>query len=383
MELDKKTTYKIAALLAFGVILYLGLNNWHIVVGILRYWYQLIFPFILGGAIAFILNIPMSLIEKKLSEIKVKKIGSFIKKGSRVISLILSCFFVVGVIALVLALVIPQLVDTAKLLPKTFEHSVKNLQKWVEDSSWVSGEITNWINSMKIDWVNIFGDVKTTLFDGASSMLVSTIGVATSFASGVVNFILGFVFAVYILMQKEKLGVQCKKVLYAYLPADKAKSILELAALTSKTFSNFVSGQCTEAVILGLMFFITMTIFRIPYAITISVLIACTALIPVLGSFIGCAVGIFLIVIVSPGKALLFIILFLVLQQIEGNVVYPRVVGNSVGLPSLWVLVAITIGGKMMGVAGMIIFIPLFSVAYVLFRKEVYRRLEKKRIKVN
>jgi predicted PurR-regulated permease PerM len=382
MELDRKTTRTIAGLLAFAIVLYLGLSNWKVVVGVLIYVYNLLFPFILGGCIAFILNIPMSFFTKKLSNVKDKTVGPIIRKGNKVISLILSFIMIIGIIALISYIVIPQIITTAKILPATFENAVRSLQKWAENREWLSTGIVNWVNTLHIDWESMLNNAKSIVFSGASSMLLSTIGVATSFANGIVNFLLGLVFAFYILLQKEKLGAQCKKALYAFLPKEKADSVLGVAALTSETFSNFISGQCLEAVILGLMFFVTMIIFKFPYALVISVLIGVTALIPVLGSFIGCAIGIFLIVMVNPVQAGLFLILFLVLQQIEGNVVYPRVVGDSVGLPAIWVLVAITIGGKMMGVAGMIIFIPLFSVAYVLFKKEVYNRLKKKNIKI-
>lgn len=381
MELDKKTTRTIAALLAFAIVLYLGLSNWGVVTGILSYVYNLIFPFILGGCIAFILNIPMSLLQKKLSGVKGKGIAALIRRGSKVISLILSCLIIIGVLAFVLYIVIPQVLDVFKILPEAINKSLKYLNKWGENLG-LSNSIINWTNSMQIDWNSVFGNWKSAAFSGAGSVLKSTIGFATSLAGSIINFSLGFVFAVYILLQKEKHGVQFKKVLYAFVPVEKADSVLEVLGLTGRTFYNFITGQCLDAVILGLMFFVTMLIFRFPYALSISVIIACTALIPIVGSFIGCVIGVLFIVMVSPIKAGLFVILFLILQQIEGNIIYPKVVGDSVGLPAIWVLVAITIGGKIMGVSGMIIFIPLFSVAYVLFRRQVYERLKNKKITI-
>jgi predicted PurR-regulated permease PerM len=382
MELDKRTTYKIAGLLTFAIVMYLGLSHWSVMIGILTYGYSLIFPFILGGAIAFVLNIPMTFLEEKLTYVKGKAIGTLIRKGSRAISLIFSCFLIVGALILVSYLVIPQIVETAKILPETFQNSLSALHRWSENREWMSSNLVNWINTMNINWESILNRVKSSVFIGAGSMIQSTIGVATSFASGIVNFTLGFVFAIYILLQKEKLGAQFRKVLYAFSTRERADSALGVLTLTNQTFSNFISGQCLEAIIIGIMFFVTMVILQFPYATVISVLIACTSLIPVLGSFIGCAVGIFLIVMINPMKALMFLLVFLILQQIEGNLIYPRVVGNSIGLPSIWVLVAITLGGKTMGIAGMIIFIPLFSVAYVLLRTEVYKRLRVKKITV-
>ena len=180
------------------------------------------------------------------------------------------------------------------------------------------------------------------------------------------TFFIAFVFAVYILLQKEKLGRQAKKVLFAFVRKGRAEAVLEVLALTYKTFSGFLTGQCVEALILGAMFVITMTLFRLPYALLTGIVIAFTALVPVFGAFIGCAVGAFLI--------------FMVLQQIEGNLIYPHVVGNSVGLPSIWVLAAVSVGGSLMGIVGMLIFIPLMSVVYALFREVVYIKLRQKNI---
>ena len=177
------------------------------------------------------------------------------------------------------------------------------------------------------------------------------------------------------MLQKEKLGRQAKKVLFAFVRKGRAEAALEVLALTYKTFSSFLTGQCVEALILGSMFVIAMTLLRLPYALLTGIVIAFTALIPIFGAFIGCAVGAFLIFMVSPVQALIFIVLFLVLQQIEGNLIYPHVVGNSVGLPSIWVLAAVSIGGSLMGIVGMLIFIPLMSVFYALFREVVYIKL--------
>lgn len=206
-------------------------------------------------------------------------------------------------------------------------------------------------------------------------MLGSTVEVAKNVVSGMTTFFIAFVFSCYVLLQKEKLNVQVRKLMTAFMPEDWKNICLAFASVTYKTFSNFLAGQCLEAVILGGMFFIVMTFMNMPYVLLISVLIAFTALIPMFGAFIGCGVGAFLIFMVNPTKALIFIIVFLVLQQIEGNFVYPHVVGNSVGLPSIWVLVAVSVGGSLMGLVGMLIFIPLMSVVYTILRGIVNRRL--------
>ena len=183
--------------------------------------------------------------------------------------------------------------------------------------------------------------------------------------------------------QKEKLHVQIRKVFFAFIPIQKAEAFLKICSLTYQTFANFLTGQCVEAVILGSMFVVTLSILKMPYALLIGTLIAFTALIPIFGAFIGCAVGCFLIFMVSPKQAILFIIVFLILQQIEGNLIYPHVVGGSVGLPSIWVLAAVTIGGNLMGIVGMLIFIPLVSVLYTIFREFVYLRLKEKTYKTS
>jgi len=386
MELEKKPINKIIGMLTLLIVLYFVFNHWVDIIGILQRGYGLIFPFILGGCIAFILNIPMTFFNKKFSNVKGKKIGALIRKGDTVISLVMSIIMIIGIVVLTSYIVMPQIIDTAGVLPKTFENSMVEFHKWITSNSVLSSNIINWINNIQISWDSILNsvinNVKSRVFNGAGTMLLTTIGVATTFASAIVDFILGFVFAIYILLQKKKLGIQCKKILYAFLNREKADSILEVVELTSKTFSNFITGQCLESFILGIMFFITMTIFNFPYALVGSVIIACTSIVPVVGSIMGCVLVEFLIVMVNPGKAVMFLIVYIVIKQLEDNLIYPRIVGNSVGLPSIWVLFTITLGGKLMGIAGMIIFIPLFSVAYVLFRRMVYRKLEKNGIDI-
>ena len=219
------------------------------------------------------------------------------------------------------------------------------------------------------------------LGNGAGNMMNTTVSAVGSIISGVATFFIAFSFSCYILFQKEKLHLQIRKVFFAFLPKEKAKALLQICSLTYRTFANFLTGQCLEAIILGCMFCVTLSILRMPYALLIGVLIAFTALVPIFGAFIGCAVGSFLIFMVSPKQAILFIIVFLVLQQMEGNLIYPHVVGESVGLPSIWVLAAVTIGGNLMGIVGMLVFIPLLSVLYTIFREFVYLRLKERHIK--
>ena len=237
--------------------------------------------------------------------------------------------------------------------------------------------IADWVNqleSVEINWDSIMNNIISFLKNGAGNMLNSTFNVAGSIISGVVNGVIAFVFALYILSQKERLANQGKRIISAYLPVSVGDRLLEICSLLYKNFSSFITGQCLEAVILGSMFVVSMSLARMPYALMVGVLIAVTALIPIVGAFIGCAVGAFLILINNPLQALWFVILFLVLQQIEGNLIYPKVVGNSVGLPSIWVLMAVSIGGSLFGVSGMLMFIPLMSTCYALLRESVNKR---------
>ena len=237
-----------------------------------------------------------------------------------------------------------------------------------------------WLSNIKLDWNQIM-DMGLDFFrNGAGNVLDSTITVARNIVSGITTFFIAFAFAIYVLMQKEKLRRQAKTVLFAFVRKGRAEAALEVFSLTYQTFSGFLTGQCVEALILGSIFVAAMTVLQLPYALLIGILIGFTALIPIFGAFIGCIVGAFLIFIEDPIKALIFIALFLILQEIEGDLIYPHVVGKSVGLPSIWVLAAVSIGASLMGVVGMLIFIPIVSVIYALFREIVLIKLKQRHI---
>ena len=236
------------------------------------------------------------------------------------------------------------------------------------------------LSSISINWDSVLSNVMNFLSIGTKGIINGGIGAISGFFSGVTNFFIGFVFSVYVLFQKERLTAQCKKLMYVCMSENRADKIIEVLRLTNTTFSNFLSGQCLEACILGTMFVITLSILRMPYALLIGIIIAVTALIPIVGAFIGCIVGVILIMMTSPLKALIFVGVFLILQQIEGNLIYPHVVGSSVGLPGMWVLVAVTIGGNLFGIMGMLTFIPISSVCYALLRTYVNRKVEEKEI---
>ncbi len=376
MDLNKKNMKNIMLLIVFAVLFYVGVQRIESVAAGFSFVVSIVFPFLLGAAMAFILNVPMSFMEKRLfSKTKGKA-----KKLKRPICLVLAILFVVAILWIVLLVVIPEVASTVASLSVNIEAALIKPQRWTMDIFEDNKQIEVWIASLQFDWDGIIHTAFGFLKNGAGNVLNSTMTVAKTVINSVMNFCVAFVFACYILLQKEKLAVQIRKILYAFFSKKVVTKVLDIASLSYKTFANFVTGQCCEAVILGTMFFISMSILRFPYALLVGVLIAFTALIPIFGAFIGCFLGTFLILVADPMKAIAFVILFLVLQQVEGNLIYPHVVGGSVGLPSIWVLVAVTVGGSLMGIVGMLIFIPICSVLYALFREMVYKRLKERGI---
>ena len=373
--MDKNLKKHILQIVAFAILLYCAITHIDVVWYVIRNFISLLSPFILGSSIAFIINVPMKNIEKRLFK-KSKKMEKF----KRPISYVLTLLLILGILTLALVVIIPELVNTTKMLAQQIPIAFNAVQSWIQKNSDYWPVIATYIESAEIDFSSLSSKAVTMLQSGASKFFSSSVNVIGSVISGIVSFVIGIVFSVYILFQKEKLSCQAKKILYALLPSKSADRIVSVATLANHTFSNFLSGQCLEACILGTLFVIAMSIFRMPYAVMIGVVIALTALIPVVGGFIGCAISMFLIVMLNPIQALWFLILFLVLQQLEGNLIYPRVVGNSVGLPSIWVLAAVSIGSSLFGIVGILVFIPLCSVGYALFREFVHVRLRKRNI---
>ena len=380
MELNKSNLKKIRGIIVFTAIVIACFWKYDVVFAILKFAFGILFPFILGGAIAFILNVPMNFIERHLFPEKKKEKSKIIRKIARPVSLILVFLFVIGIISLIIFVLAPQLGKTFANLGASVQEFIPKVKMFAEDIFHNNRDVMAWIDGLEFDWNKIMQVGMDFFKTGAGNMLDSTLVMAKNIVNGIATFFIALAFSCYILLQKEKLNIQAKKVLFAFVPKGKAEATLEVLTLTYNTFSNFLTGQCVEAIILGSMFVVTMTILRIPYALLIGIVISFTALIPVFGAFIGCVIGAFLIFIVDPFKAMIFVILFLVLQQIEGNFIYPHVVGNSVGLPSIWVLAAVSIGGKLMGVVGMLVFIPFVSVLYALFREVVYIKLRQQHI---
>ncbi|MCI8649376.1 MAG: AI-2E family transporter [Anaerotruncus sp.] len=362
-------------LIAAGIVLL----NWSLQnLALLSRWLWagigLLTPFLLGLCIAFILNVPMKALEAKLFAPSATRRTAALH---RICSLLLTILLVLFLLILVVFIVYPELRDTVRLLSNRIPGFLAQASLWLETLSQKHPDWDIQLASQlqQINWEEIGKTLLGFLQNGATSILNSTFNVATSVFSGIFHFVLGLVFAIYLLLQRETLGRQLKKLLYAYLPEAVCDRTIYISRLSNRIFSNFLTGQCLEAVILGAMFFIAMSLLRMPYALMVSVLVAFTALIPVFGAFIGCGIGAFLILVNSPLQALWFVVLFLVLQQIEGNLIYPKVVGSSVGLPGIWVLAAVTVGGSAFGVLGMLVMVPLMSVVYALVRESVHRRL--------
>lgn len=378
MNLSKENMKKMKELILFTVIILIALWNYELLFKWAKFAFGIIFPFLLGGGIAFILNVPMSFLEKKIFANRYTKDSKIARRLARPVSLVLTIAIVLGVLILVMFVVVPELTNTVMSLGKTIQTFIPEAQRFLEDLFRNNSEIRAWLDGLNLNAGKLIESAVEFVQNGASDVVDSTFSAIGSIVSGVTTFVIAFVFACYVLLQKEKLRVQIRKIMDAFMPEKRVAWTMEVCSLTYKSFSSFLTGQCVEALILGAMFFIVMSIINLPYALLVGVLIAFTALIPIFGAFIGCFIGAFLILMVDPMKALVFIIVFLVLQQIEGNLIYPKVVGSSVGLPSIWVLAAVTIGGNLMGIVGMLIFIPITSVIYTLFRASVYKRLKLK-----
>ena len=361
-------------------VLTLGVIYFEQIWAFVREGFSIISPFLIGALIAFILNLPMRSIEKHLFG---KAKSEFWLKVKRPVSIMLSIVLILGLLTLIAFAVIPQVVTTAEMIPdkiSAFWHSTLDwlealLAKYPKETEMVMVEL-NKLSEMKIDWQALIIQIKDFFFNGFGGSFIKNIfSITGKIGVGIFNTVIAIIFSIYILAQKEKLCMQGKRILSAFLSEKAYRKTAKVISVLMRNTSNFIAGQCIEAVILGLLTMLAMTIFKpvfgFDYTLLIGVLVAFTALIPVVGGFIGCGIGAFLFLMDNPMTALWFIVLFIVVQQIEGNLIYPYVVGNTVGLPSMWILAAITVGGSVMGIAGMLFFIPLFSTAYMLLRDEV------------
>ena len=375
MELDKKNFKRLLAVVCAGIILYWLLNEPQLASGVWSFAIRTLSPFIVGAVIAFILNVPMRFFERHLK---------FVQKAGlrRSIALLLTLVCGSLVITAVFSLLIPQLAKTIASLYPAVAAFLKEVEAWVNRTLAENPQLMQWIQEntelSKLDWAGLVQQGLTLVGNSLSTILTTALTAIGGLVGVLMDAFIAIVFAVYALFQKELLARQGRKLAYAFLKESHADYVVKVLRLSNATFSNFLSGQCIEVCILGGLFAVAMAIFRMPYIPLISVLVAVTAFIPVVGAWAGCIIGAFLILISDPVQAFWFVIMFLVIQQIEGNMIYPKVVGTSIGLSGMWVLFAIGIGGELMGVLGMFLMIPVVSVLYTLLREWTHNRLAKR-----
>lgn len=361
-----------------GVLAFWGLNNLELIFKMLGNIYTVFSPFILGAAIAYVLNIPMTKVENLLKKAIPDKYEDKYKGLIRAVSIVLSLLLLLCIVGFIAFLLIPELIENIESLMNSVPALVESGKDFVIDMLDKYPDIQKEIESVFAESGNVSGIVSSVL----TYIVNGIVGFVSGIVDGFVYIFTGIIFAIYMLGQKEKLVDGMTRLIYGFTEKRKANKIMKVAALTNKTFSKFISGQCVEAVILGTIIFVVCLLCGFPYALLIGVLTAVTALIPIFGALIACVVGAILIAITNPIQALIFVAVFVVIQQIEGNVIYPKVVGKSVGLSPLWTLLAITVGGNLFGVLGMLIGLPLASVVYSLLKESVNKKLEKKEIEI-
>ncbi len=374
MNLDKKFYKRVALIVAGGILLAFALRNISVIWGVVTLLWGFAFPFVLGLSMAFLLNIPMRAVEKHIFRGKTFP-------GHRPLSFVLAVLLVLLVIALVLFLVVPELINTIGVLVSNIPGYITWLENALKPLTNYWPVLQDFFQQLNLDLSSLATTAMNALKTGANALLGSAFSVATSVVSGGVSFFIGIIFAGYVLLDKEHLHAQALGIMKAYIPEKRYNQTMSILGLINTTFTKFVTGQCLEAVAVATMFCVVLAIGQFQYALLISVMIGFFSFIPIFGAFIGCFIGAFLILIAQGfWRCLAFVIVFLVLQQIDGNVTYPRIVGTSIGLPPIWVLVAVTIGGNLMGVVGMLIFIPIGSVVYTLMRRDTLRQLKEKGI---
>ena len=377
MKIDKKTIYRIFMCVLGCIAFYWLLHETDRVKQVVGYLEDVFSPFIVGGVLAFILNVPMRAIESKLKFIKSEK-------PQRIISILLTLVAIILVITGVIMLVIPQLTETVQLLisqlPGFFERVETNVMEFLQENP----EMMEWVNENigleEFNWSGILEKVAAFVSNGLGVVLTGAITAVRDVFGVAFNLVISIVFAFYCLACKETLSRQGRRLAYAFMKEEKADKIVRVLRMTNSAFSNFFTGQCLEAVILGLLFVPAMAIFKMPYIPLICILIIITALVPMVGAFVGCALGAFFILVDDPMLAFIFVIMFIVIQQFENNVIYPRVVGKSIGLPGMWVLLAVAVGGGFFGVAGMFLMVPAASVIYTLLHEFTHKRLNERDI---
>ena len=369
MEKNKRIDYLIIGVIL--IVVYIVLQHFGSIWGFFLKLLGILTPFLFGSALAFILNVPMRFFENKVfGRIKPLKKHDTLR---RILALIVTLALIALVVYIVTSLLVPEITSTVEGILQMLPMALEKLDAFLDEKGY---DLGNYLQT------TILGETPEQLRERLSQVLdyalkgvIYSTGVIGSMYSSLLQFCFTLMFTFFILFSKERLARQFCKAGYAYLSEKRMDRLREIASMTQRTFASFITGQCLEAVILGVLFFLAMSIFKMPYVLLISVFIAIMALIPVVGAWIGCIVGALLILMVNPMQALGFVIMFIIIQQLEGNLIYPHVMGNAIGLPSIWVLLAVVLGDGLLGVIGMLLFIPLTSVIYTLFREKVNRRI--------
>ena len=347
-------------------LLYLAIHYWPAVAGLLGTLLSAAAPLLIGCALAYVVNILMSAYERHFFP---RSTNTKVIRLRRPVCLLLAYLSLLAIITVIVWLILPELVDCVELLIAQLPGAIESLIAWLDTVPFLSEELLSTLHS--IDWQSKIGDIMNVVTSGVGNVMNVVIGAVSGLFSAIVTGFLAVIFSLYLLLGRDKLQAQCKRLMAHYLPEKLNSRILYVLAVLNNAFRRYITGQCIEAVILGALCAAGMLILRLPYATMIGALVAFTALIPVAGAYIGAAVGAFMIAMVSPMQALIFLIFLVVLQQLEGNLIYPKVVGSSLGLPGIWVLAAVTVGGGVMGVLGMLLGVPLAAAAYTLLRNDM------------
>ena len=380
MELHSKNIRKILLIILFAVVAYTLIQNIGVAAQAFSWIVTVLSPFITGLCLAFILNVPLKFLEETVFAFASRKGLRWWDRWKRGICLTLTYLLVILLVLALCFLVVPELKKSFFLLAENLPGYMNELEIWIQQLMKRFDVSTAALTRFTMDWDTMFVKLGEVLQRSMPDFLNGTMDMAAGLVGGIFNFIVGIAFSAYMLLQKEKLCQNAKKALFAFFSREKAETLISVGKLSNEMFAKFVSGQLTEAVIIGVLCFLGMSLFSIPYAPLIATIVSVTALIPIFGAFIGTAFGAFLLLMARPVTALWFVLFIIVLQQIEGNFIYPKVVGGSIGLPGIWVLFAVTLGGNLFGVMGMLLGVPTSAVLYTLLRQSVFRRLREKKI---
>lgn len=362
----RKITKWIIGVVTACILIYLAIRHLDMIAVGISWLAGIMFPILLGTVMALVLNVPMRPIEKHLHTKK--------EKAKRPLAIVLSLVLVLGIFIGIAFLVVPEIVNTIRLVAQIVMSGIDQAASWEQTLDFSQLPFGEYLQQVDIDWTELKSNLEHWTISQRNVLLQQAAGAVSSIASGFMNFFIGLVFSIYVLANKEKLKRQTLRLIHVWLPQRFGSALVHVVSVCNLSFRNFIAGQATEALILGMLCTIGMLILRLPYAPMIGALVGVTALIPIVGAFIGTIVGAFLILTVSPFKALIFVIFLVILQQIEGNLIYPKVMGARINLPAIWVFTAVTVGGNLAGPVGMLLGVPAASAAYELLKEATSKR---------